>query len=59
MKELLAIIEDTVQQLAATGRWRVHPMGALDLLPDRTATAMLSAPPFRSCVTPPRGPGPR
>src|SRR5262245_24166416 len=30
LTELLAIIEDTVQQLAATGRWRVHPVGALD-----------------------------
>jgi short-chain Z-isoprenyl diphosphate synthase len=34
---LVAIIEDAVTELASTGRWRVHPMGALDLLPDRTA----------------------
>jgi short-chain Z-isoprenyl diphosphate synthase len=26
-----------VTDLADTGRWRVHPMGALDLLPDSTA----------------------
>ena len=32
---LLAIIEDLVDDLAAAGRWRVHPVGALDLLPDR------------------------
>ena len=31
------IIEDVVTDLAATGRWRVHPMGALDLLPGETA----------------------
>jgi short-chain Z-isoprenyl diphosphate synthase len=30
---LLAIIEDVVDRIAATGRWRVHPVGALDLLP--------------------------
>jgi len=40
---LLAIIEDTVRQLAATGRWRVHPMGSLDLLPDETAAQLKSA----------------
>ena len=34
---LVTIIESTVTDLAATRRWRVHPMGALDLLPDRTA----------------------
>jgi short-chain Z-isoprenyl diphosphate synthase len=43
LAELLAIIEETVQQLAATGRWRVHPVGALDLLPDRTAAALKAA----------------
>jgi short-chain Z-isoprenyl diphosphate synthase len=34
---LVTIIENAVTDLADTGRWRVHPMGALDLLPDRTA----------------------
>ena len=33
---LLGIIEDTVRDLAADGRWRVHHVGTLDLLPDRT-----------------------
>ena len=34
---LISIIEDTVSRVAATGRWRVHPVGALDLLPPPTA----------------------
>ncbi len=37
LEMLVEIIEDSVTELAATKRWRVHPMGALDLLPDRTA----------------------
>ena len=40
---LLRIIEETVEQLAATRRWRVHPMGSLDLLPDETATILKAA----------------
>ncbi len=36
LEPLLAIIEQTVTALAETGRWHVHPVGALDLLPDRT-----------------------
>jgi short-chain Z-isoprenyl diphosphate synthase len=34
---LLEIIEDTVRGLADSARWRVNPMGALDLLPGPTA----------------------
>ena len=34
---LLDIIGDSVEGLAAAGRWRVHPVGALDLLPAATA----------------------
>jgi short-chain Z-isoprenyl diphosphate synthase len=34
---LIEIIEDAVESLAATGRWKVHPVGALDLLPEPTA----------------------
>ena len=30
---LLAIIEDLVGRIAGTGRWRLHPVGSLDLLP--------------------------
>ena len=34
---LLGVIERMVTELAATGRWRVHPVGALDLLPPGSA----------------------
>jgi short-chain Z-isoprenyl diphosphate synthase len=37
LSALLEIIEDTVTAIADVGRWRVHPVGALDLLPGRTA----------------------
>lgn len=40
---LQAIIEETVTGLAETGRWRIHPVGALDLLPDRTARLLKQA----------------
>jgi short-chain Z-isoprenyl diphosphate synthase len=40
---LQAIIEETVTGLAETGRWRIHPVGALDLLPDRTSTMLKQA----------------
>lgn len=40
---LLGIIEGLVRQLSADGRWRVHPVGALDLLPDSTATVLKEA----------------
>ena len=41
--QLLSIIEETVRQLAATERWRVHPMGSLDMLPAGTATVLKAA----------------
>jgi short-chain Z-isoprenyl diphosphate synthase len=37
LEELLAIIEEAVADLAAERRWRLHPVGALDLLPAETA----------------------
>ena len=37
LEPLLGIIEDTVADLVAQGRWRLHPVGALDLLPDPVA----------------------
>ncbi|HVN10839.1 MAG TPA: isoprenyl transferase [Kineosporiaceae bacterium] len=37
LADLLEIIEDVVGRLAAARRWRVHPVGALDLLPAATA----------------------
>ena len=41
---LIGIIEETVRRLAepATG-WRVHPVGALDLLPDSTVVVLKEA----------------
>jgi short-chain Z-isoprenyl diphosphate synthase len=43
LEPLLAIIEDVVTELAAERRWRLNPVGALDLLPDRTARALKEA----------------
>ncbi|MFC0600154.1 isoprenyl transferase [Streptomyces palmae] len=40
---LLGIIEDTVRNLAADGRWRVHHVGTMDLLPARTQTVLKEA----------------
>jgi short-chain Z-isoprenyl diphosphate synthase len=40
---LLRIISDVVTELASTGRWRVHPIGALDLLPGETVRALKEA----------------
>lgn len=40
---LLEIIEDVVGKLADTGRWRIHPVGALDLLPESTAQSLKHA----------------
>jgi short-chain Z-isoprenyl diphosphate synthase len=40
---LLAIIEGLVDDIANAGRWRVHPVGALDLLPADTARALKDA----------------
>jgi short-chain Z-isoprenyl diphosphate synthase len=37
LRPLISIIEDVTERIAATGRWRLHPMGALDLLPSSTA----------------------
>ena len=40
---LLNVIEDLVDGLAAAGRWRVHPVGALDMLPASTAMRLKAA----------------
>lgn len=37
---LLEIIEEAVESLVAQRRWRLHPVGALDLLPARTAAVL-------------------
>jgi short-chain Z-isoprenyl diphosphate synthase len=43
LEPLLGIIEQAVRDLAADGRWRVNPVGALDLLPDGTAHVLKDA----------------
>lgn len=43
LRPLLAIIERVVDDLAAAGRWRIHPVGALDLLPAGTAERLKAA----------------
>lgn len=40
---LLEIIEEAVDSLVDQRRWRLHPVGALDLLPARTAARLKSA----------------
>lgn len=40
---LLGVIEGLVADLAATGRWRVQAVGALELLPEETAEALRAA----------------
>ena len=40
---LLGIIEQAVRDLVTDGRWRVHPVGALDLLPAHTAQVLKEA----------------
>jgi short-chain Z-isoprenyl diphosphate synthase len=40
LTSLYTIIEDLVGEIAATGRWRVHPVGSLDLLPATLARSL-------------------
>ena len=40
---LLRIIENAVSDLAESGRWRINPVGALDLLPAETARRLKEA----------------
>jgi short-chain Z-isoprenyl diphosphate synthase len=40
---LLGIIGDAVEALAAQARWRLHPVGALDLLPAHVAARLKAA----------------
>jgi short-chain Z-isoprenyl diphosphate synthase len=37
LRGIFGISEDVAGRIAATGRWRVHPVGALDLLPAATS----------------------
>ncbi len=43
LTELLGIIGDVVESLAAQGRWRINPVGALDLLPSPVAERLKAA----------------
>jgi short-chain Z-isoprenyl diphosphate synthase len=43
LRGLLSIIEEAVADLAAQQRWRLHPVGALDLLPAETARRLKEA----------------
>jgi short-chain Z-isoprenyl diphosphate synthase len=43
LEPLMSIIESTVSNLVNRGRWRLHPVGALDLLPSHTATVLKEA----------------
>ncbi len=43
LEPLLRIIEETVTDLASHGTWRLHPVGALDLLPATTAEILKAA----------------
>ena len=40
---LLEIIEEAVESLVRRGRWRLHPVGALDLLPAATSQRLKAA----------------
>jgi short-chain Z-isoprenyl diphosphate synthase len=43
LTDLLGIIGDVVESLAAQGRWRLNPVGALDLLPSPVAERLKAA----------------
>ena len=43
LEPLLSIIENVVGDLAESGRWRLNPVGALDLLPAETARRLKEA----------------
>jgi len=47
IEELLQIIGDTVDELAATGRWNIKAVGALDLLPEWLSTKLNNLKPIR------------
>jgi short-chain Z-isoprenyl diphosphate synthase len=43
LSALQQIIDQTVTNLAETGRWQINPVGALDLLPESTAALLKEA----------------
>ncbi|WP_432561123.1 isoprenyl transferase [Kineococcus sp. SYSU DK003] len=40
LEPLILIVEDAVARVAATKQWKVHPVGALDLLPEASASRL-------------------
>ena len=48
IEELLQIIGDTVDELAATGRWNIKAVGALDLLPEWLSQKLNNLKPIRN-----------
>ena len=48
IEELLKIIGDTVDELAATGRWNIKAVGALDLLPPWLSEKLACLKPIRN-----------
>jgi short-chain Z-isoprenyl diphosphate synthase len=47
IEELLKIIGETIDELAATGRWNIKAVGALDLLPEWLSQKLNSLKPIR------------
>ncbi|MFM1937728.1 MAG: hypothetical protein RLZZ320_586 [Actinomycetota bacterium] len=43
LEKLISIIAETVDDLSATGRWRIRPVGSLELLPEQLATRLKNA----------------
>lgn len=43
LEKLISIIGETVDDLSATGRWRIRPVGSLELLPAELATRLNAA----------------
>ncbi|WP_226961723.1 MULTISPECIES: isoprenyl transferase [Streptomyces] len=43
LEELLGIVEGAVRDLAEDGRWRVHHVGAVEVLPERTRKVLREA----------------
>lgn len=43
LEALVAIIEGAVDTIADTGRWRLHPVGSLDVLPSNTQRVLKAA----------------
>lgn len=43
LEKLISIIGETVDDLSATGKWRIRPVGSLDLLPPELAARLRAA----------------